>query len=296
MHRLNPFKYFEPKALTEAFDILSGEGENVFSLAGGTDLLVRMKRGLIEPSTLVNLKQIPDLKNISHKPEKGTTIGALASIHTVNKDSAIKEYHPVLSDAAGMVGSPSIRNLGTIGGNIGRASPASDMAPPLIVLGASIITEGTSGEKEYAVEEFLTGPGSTKLSKGELITSFFLPEMAPRSGTAYKKLGRRKGMDVALVGVAALITASDDGSEAEHARIAMSSVGSVPLRARRAEELLLSGPLNEELIREAARAAAEESRPITDLRASSSYRTEMVRVLTHRVILAALDSAKGGKK
>jgi len=296
MQRLNPFKYFEPTTLTEAFDILSGEGDSAFPLAGGTDLLVRMKRGFIKPSILVNLKQIPSLKNIYQEPGKGTTIGALASIHTVNQNSAIKAYHPVLSDAAGTVGSSSIRNLGTIGGNIGRASPASDMAPPLMVLGARVATEGPFGKKEWDIEEFITGPGSTKLSKEELITSFFLPEMAPRSGTAYLKLGRRKGMDVALVGVAVLLTASNAGSEAEDARIAMASVGPVPLRARRAEELLLSGPLNEELIQEAARASAEDSRPITDLRASSSYRKEIVRVLTHKAILAALNFAQGGKK
>ncbi|MFC1892192.1 FAD binding domain-containing protein [Thermodesulfobacteriota bacterium] len=296
MQRLNPFTYFEPTTLAEAFDILSEKGDNAFPFAGGTDLLVRMKRGLIKPSVLVNLKRIPSLQNIYQEPGKGTTIGALASIHTVNEKSAIKEYHPVLSQAAGKVGSPSIRNLGTIGGNIGRASPASDMAPPLMVLGASVATEGPFGKKEWDIEEFITGPGSTKLSKEELITSFFLPEMAPRSGTAYLKLGRRKGMDVALVGVAVLLTASKDGSEAEDARIAMASVGPVPLRSRRAEELLLSGTLNEELFQKAARAAAEDARPITDLRASSSYRTEMVRVLTHRAILTALNSAQGGKK
>lgn len=296
MQRLNPFTYFEPTTLAEAFDILSEKGDNAFPFAGGTDLLVRMKRGLIKPSVLVNLKRIPSLQNIYQEPGKGTTIGALASIHTVNEKSAIKEYHPVLSQAAGKVGSPSIRNLGTIGGNIGRASPASDMAPPLMVLGASVATEGPLGKKEWDIEEIITGPGSTKLSKEELITSFFLPEMAPRSGTAYLKLGRRKGMDVALVGVAVLLTASKDGSEAEDARIAMASVGPVPLRSRRAEELLLSGTLNEELFQKAARAAAEDARPITDLRASSSYRTEMVRVLTHRAILTALNSAQGGKK
>lgn len=296
MQRLNPFKYFEPTTLKEAFDILSGEGDSAFPLAGGTDLLVRMKRGVIKPSILVNLKQIPSLRKIYQEPGKGTTIGALASIHTVNQNSAIKVYHPVLSDAAGKVGSPSIRNLGTIGGNIGRASPASDMAPPLMVLGARVAIEGPFGKKEWDMEEFITGPGSTKLSREELITSFFLPEMAPRSGTAYLKLGRRKGMDVALVGVAVLLTVIKDGSEAENARIAMASVGPVPLRARKAEELLLSGPLNEELIQEAAKAAAEDSLPITDLRASSSYRTEIVRVLTHKTILAALNSAQGGKK
>jgi carbon-monoxide dehydrogenase medium subunit len=296
MQRLKPFTYFEPVTLTEAVKILSEKGDRAFPLAGGTDLLVRMKRGLIKPSALVNVKRIQGLRKIHWEPGKGTTIGALASVHAVKDAPLIQAHHPVLSWAAGKVGSPSIRNLGTIGGNIGRASPASDMAPPLMVLGARIGTEGPSGKKERDLEEIFAGPGSTNLERGELITWFFLPEMASRSGAAYLKLGRRQGMDVALVGIAVLLTIGENGTDAEDARIAMASVGPVPLRARRAEELLLSGPLNDERIQEVARAAAEDSRPITDLRASRSYRIEMVRVLTYRAILRALYSVQGWRE
>jgi carbon-monoxide dehydrogenase medium subunit len=282
--------------MEEAVEILSGQGDPALPLAGGTDLLVRMKREQIAPSALVNVKRIPGLSQILEEPGKGITIGALATISALADAPVIRAGHPVVARAAAKVGSPSIRNLGTIGGNIGRASPASDLAPPLMVLGARIATQGPSGKKERRVEEIFAGPGFTTLERGELITAFFLPEMAPRSGAAYIKLGRRKGMDVALVGVAARLTIAKGGSEAEDARIALASVGPVPLRAKRAEEVLLSGPLNEGRMREAAGAAAEDALPISDMRASGSFRMEMVRVLTYRALLDALQSARGGNE
>ena len=296
MKRLKRFSYFEPTSLKEAAEILAEKNGAAYPLAGGTDLLVRMKRGEITPSAVVNLKRIQDLNRIRTETGKGTHIGALTTISAIEASSEIREGHPILAQAAGTLGSPSIRNLATLGGNIGRASPASDMAPPLIVVGARVTTEGLSGKKAFDIEEVFSGPGKTTLSAGEIITSFFLPDLPPRSGSVYLKLGRRVNSgDCALVGVAALVTVGENNTDAKAVRIALSSVGPAPIRAKNAEKLILSEGLTEERIREAGSVASEEATPITDMRCSASYRKEMVKVLTFRALQTALQIAQGGE-
>ena len=295
MKRLRPFRYFEPGTISEAVGILAGEGAGAHPLAGGTDLLVRMKRGDLAPGALVNLKRIPGLGGIEREPGGGIRVGALAVISAIEHSPLVRTSYPVLAEAAGVLGSPSIRNLGTLGGNIGRASPASDMAPSLLILRARMLVEGPQGKREVEVREFFKGPGETVLSSGELITSFLLPDMAPGSGAVYERIGRREGMDCALVGVAALVTLSGKDHGVKDAGVALAAVAPVPLRAKRAEQVLLSGSLTEERMKEAARAAAAECFPISDMRASGSYRQEMVQVLTYRALARALRLAEGGK-
>ncbi len=296
MRRLKPFLYYEPSTLQEAVEILSEKVGTAYPLAGGTDLLVRMKRGEIKPAALVNLKRIQGLDQITTvSEEKGIRIGALAPLSSVEHSSAIRSKYSVLTQAVGSLGSPSIRNLGTLGGNIGRASPAADTVPALLVLLARADVEGPQGKRDVELEKLFVSPGLTTLSPGEVITSIFLPEPAPCSGAVYLKLGRREGMECALVGAAALFVLSGKNGEAKEARVALSSVAPVPLRSKKAEDVLLSGSLTEERIKEAARAAAEESCPISDMRASGEYRKEMVRVLVFRVLWRAFHLARGGK-
>lgn len=292
MKRLKKFSYYEPTSIKEATALLAEKGGSAYPLAGGTDLMVRMKRGEIIPEVIVNLKRISDLNEINTVNGEGTFVGALASIAAIENSAAIQTDCPVLSQAAGVLGSQSIRNLATIGGNIGRASPASDMAPALIVHKARIRIEGPAGEREMDIEKIFAGPGQTNLTKAEIITSFFVPETAPNTGAAYLKLGRRGGGgDCALVGIAALITLNKD--EVKDTRIALSSVGPNPLRAKQAEAVILSGPLSEERMKAAARVAADETSPITDMRCSAAYREEMVKVLTFRALKAALQRIRG---
>lgn len=292
MNRLKNFSYFEPASVKEAVETLTAE-EGAFPLAGGTDLLVRMKRGEVHPTALVNLKHIRNLKKIKSENGNGTTIGALASISDIQDSPVIRAKYPLLVQAAGVIGAPSIRNLATIGGNIGRASPASDMSPSLMILKARITAAGPKGKREVGMNEIFAGPGSTTLSKAEFITSFFIPEPSPQTGTAYLKLGRRSGAgDCALVGVATLVAIEND--EAKTVGIALSSVGPTPVRARKAEAVVMAGSLDNERIKEAARAAADEVNPITDLRCSAEYRKEMVKVLTFRALIESLQKARGG--
>lgn len=296
MKRLKPFTYFEPTSLSEAMEIMEERGHEACALAGGTDLLVRMKRGEVAPSALVNLKRIRGLDQIRNEPGRGTHVGALVSISEIQHEPCLSSTHPVITEAAGVLGSPSIRTMATLGGNIGRASPASDMAPALIVLGARVTIEGPAGNQERSVEDIFSGPGTLRIQTGELISSFFLPEMAPRSGAAYLKIGRRAGMDCALVGVAVKLKLGEKEKEIIDGRIALASVGPVPMRAIRAEEVLFSGPLTGERIKEVARVASEEADPIDDMRASAWYRREMIRVLSSRALQKALTLAEGGKE
>lgn len=295
MKRLKSFTYFEPTTLKEASDILAEKGDQAYPLAGGTDLLVRMKREEISPSVLVNLKRIAGLNKIREENGGGAQIGALATISAIEGSPLIRSAYPVLAEAAGVLGSPSIRNLGTLGGNVGRASPASDMIPSLMILGARVAVEGAHGTRETDLQDLFSGPGTTTLSRGEIITSFCLPEMPPFSGASYEKLGRREGVDIALVGVAVLLALGEKDTGAVAAKVALGAVAPVPVRAGRAEEVLLSGPLTEERLRQASRAAVEDASPITDIRASGLYRKEMVRVLTYRALGRALTFARGGK-
>jgi len=293
MKRLTPFNYYEPKTLSEAVRILAGEGNHAYALAGGTDLLVRMKRGEILPSSLINLKGILGLNRVEEEKGKGLRIGALTVISDIERDPQIRRDFPLLYQAAGSLASPAIRNLATLGGNIGRASPASDLAPSLMVLKSCLFVEGLQGKRELDISRFFRGPGQTVLARGEIITSFFLPQLPPHSGMAYLRMGRGEGMDLALVGVAALLTLGGKGKALKEARVALAAVAPVPLLVKKAEEVLLSGPLSEERIREAAKAAAAEACPIDDIRGSAAYRKEMVEVLTTRALQQALKAAQG---
>jgi carbon-monoxide dehydrogenase medium subunit len=217
----------------------------------------------------------------------------LASISDIQGSPVIRAKHPLLVQAAGVVGAPSIRNLATLGGNIGRASPASDMSPSLMILQARILAEGPKGKREVGMDEIFGGPGATTLSNTEFITAFYIPEPSPHTGTAYLKLGRRTGGgDCALVGVATLLTMEND--EAKAVGIALSSVGPTTVRALKAEEVVMSGPLDDERLKEAAGAAAGEINPISDHRCSAAYRREMVKVFTYRALMESLQKARGG--
>ena len=293
MQRIRPFSYFNAETVADAVGILAAEGEGAYALAGGTDLLVQMKSGTLRPRALVNLKHIASLNAITLAGNGDLRIGALVALSTIERSPVVRESHAVLAEAAGSMASPSIRNMATIGGNIGRASPASDMAPSLIVLGARVLAEGALKKREVAVEDFCTAPGKTVLKAGELITEFVVPAMSRAAGAVYMRSGRRDGMDCTLAGVAVHLVLANDGA-IKDARIALSAVAAIPTRAARAEQILRSGRLTDALMKEAAHAAAaDDACPISDVRASDSYRRSLVEVLTYRGLARALERAKG---
>jgi carbon-monoxide dehydrogenase medium subunit len=290
MKRLRRFSYYEPATLEEAIATLA-VGADTCVLAGGTDLVVDMKVERMRPSAVVNLKRIPGLSGIE-VADGGTRIGALTKITAIERSSLVRERHPAISAAAGVLASPPVRGLATIGGNIGRASPASDLAPPLIVHRAIAIIEGRDGSREEAVEDLFLGPGVTTLSVDDVITSVFVPDSVPRFGSVHLKIGTRGGgTDIAVVGASAGV-ALDESGAIQDVRIVLASVAPTPIRALAAESALAGVEPSEELLAAAAEIAAGECRPISDLRASASHRLALAKVLTLRALRAAVAAAE----
>ncbi len=279
------FEYFEPSSLLEAIALLARYQGRAQPLAGGTDLLVELKEQLRRADCVINIKKIPGIDRLSFDAYDGLHIGALVTAREVEVSPVVLEKYFSLAQSVRELGSIQVRNRATIVGNVCRASPSADTLPPLIADGAEITIHGASGHRTLPLEEFFTGPGKTVLQHDELVTAIRVPAPAPRTGKVYFKHGRRKAMELATVGVA--VTLSQD-----EIRIVLGAVASTPIRAKKAEALLRGKSLDAKLISEAARAAAEESRPISNVRASAHYRREMVAVLTRRALLQAQKAAK----
>jgi len=219
--------------------------------------------------------------------DEGTlSIGALATIRALEISAQVNERHPVISQAAGQLGSVAIRNVGTVGGNLCHASPAADTAPALIALGARAKIAGPAGIRTTALENFFTGPGRTILERGEILTEIQVPAIAPDTKGVYFKHAIRGASDLAIVGVA--VVANFDGGRCRSLRVALGAVAPTPIRATGAERLLEGREPDQALIEVAARAAADESRPITDIRGSAEYRREMVQVFVRTAIKSLL--------
>jgi CO/xanthine dehydrogenase FAD-binding subunit len=288
--RLPRFEYLGPKTIQEACSMLSEHGDKARVIAGGTDLLVIMKTKEVTPQYVIGLRSIPNMDYIRADP-KGLRIGALATLESLAESSVIRERFPFLADAAGKMATAQVRNMGTIGGNLCNAAPSADTAPSLICLGAMAKLAGPRGERVVPVEEFFAGPGKTVLKAGEILAEIQLPNQPAHTGGAYLKLSRL-AVDLAVVGVAALVALEGKGGTCKEARIALGAVAPTPIRAKKAEAVLQGKKINDGLIEEAGRIAAEEARPITDVRGSAFYRSEVIKVLTKRVIRQAAQQAK----
>ncbi|MGB5566689.1 MAG: FAD binding domain-containing protein, partial [Acidimicrobiia bacterium] len=211
MKRLREFEYYEPASLDEAVQLLSTAGDGARVLAGGTDLVVDMKTGRMRPSTVVNLKGISGLSGVEDDGG-GTRIGALTKVPVLEASPLVQQRHPALAQAASILASPPVRALATIGGNVGRASPASDLGPALIVHDAHAIIAGVGGSRDELVEDLYVGPGETSLVPSDIITHFILVQPPPGFGSAHVKLGKRgSGTDIALAGVSASVVIGDGG-------------------------------------------------------------------------------------
>ncbi len=284
---MRPFRYLAPRRLDEALSLLT---PGAVPLAGGTDLFLRMERRQTQPDTVVDLKRIPDMDR-TEVVDGVVRIGALALMDSLAASSLIQEQFEALAQSARVVGSTQTRNRATLGGNLANASPAADTATPLMALGARVEAGGADGTREMAVEELFLGPGTTTLRDGELLTAVFVPTMPARAGSAFQRCVRT-AMDIAVVNCAAFVRLDASGAIAD-ARIALGAVGPTPLRAPAAEGRLKGRHLDSGVAAEAAECAAEEARPIDDVRASADYRREMVRVLTRRAVEGAVRRAQG---
>ena len=281
---MNKPDYLAPTSLEEALETVGQQTEGVQIIAGGTDLVPRMRSRVIEPKLLVDLRLL-NLDGIE-KTADGIRIGASATHTDILESDLLAEHCPALCEAAADIAGPPIRNRGTVGGNLVNASPAADLVPPLLVYDAVVILAKAGSNREIPLVDFFTGPGQTVLAADELLTEIRIPPVPPNTTSKFIKLGKRKAMAVAVVSAAARLTI-DQAGKISQARIALGSVAPTPIRARKAEASLEGQSPSSDLFTEAGQIAGSESSPISDIRASGSYRKKMVAVLTRRALEAA---------
>jgi carbon-monoxide dehydrogenase medium subunit len=260
-------------------------------LAGGTDLLVKMKNRRVVPRFVVNLKGIKGLDRIEYGTEAGLKIGAMATIQALKNSSAVKRKCKILAQAAASESSVQVRNIATLGGNIANASPAADAPIALIAAGGSVVISSAHRQRVVLLENFATGPGRTVLQQGEIITEIRVPPLPAQTGVAYLKHSVRQ-TDIAIVGVGVVLRMQ--GNVCSSVKIVLGSVAPTVIRARQAEASLVGETLTDDLITRAAQLAGAESRPIDDIRQSAQYRNEAIIEAAKSTILCALEDANTG--
>ncbi|MEM4727293.1 MAG: xanthine dehydrogenase family protein subunit M [Candidatus Bathyarchaeia archaeon] len=283
------FEYHSPNSLEEALALLSKYGSEARILAGGTDLLVDMKQRLIEPRHLIDIKRIPELR-LLREDSGGLMIGSAVRLRELERSEAIKLRFPLLHEAVSSMGSVQVRNMGTIGGNLCRASPSADAAVALLALEAEAQIAGPTGSRRSPLEEFFLGPRMTLLKPDEILTGVYVPYPPEDGGSSFMKLGRTS-LDLAIVNIAVVLRLK--GWTIDHCRIAMGSVAPKPLRLRNVEGFLLGREFAPEVLEEAAGMVEASIKPITDIRATAEYRKEASRVLLRDALKTAMERCGG---
>ena len=283
------FDYYEPKSLNEAIEILSKYGSDAKILAGGTDLLILIKMGVLKPRCIVNIKKISDLYGIREQGDQ-LIIGALTKLRTLEKSKVIKENFTALYEAVKSMASVQIRNMATIGGNLCNASPAADTAPPLMVFNASLKVVGLNGEKIIPITSFFKGPKRTILKHDEILTEIILSCPGNRTGSAFIKIART-AMDLAKVNVAVKLVIGED-NVIEDVAVALGSVAPTPIRAFSVEKYLRGKIFSEEIALEASKLVVKDISPITDARSTVEYRRHISKVITYEALVKAFKRAK----
>ena len=286
------FEYFAPTSLDEALSILERYGDEAKVLAGGQSLIPLMKLRFASPRALVDVNRIADLDGL-YEDDGALVLGALVRHKACERSELLRGRYGVLGDAAPQISDPIVRNRGTVAGSLAHADPQGDWGSALLAARAQVRTRGPDGSRTIPLDDFFQGPFTTALEPTEIITSVEVPDPGPRAGGTYLKLERKIG-DFATVGVAVHLALSN-GSVGS-AGIALTGVGPANLRARAAEEALAGAELDDEAIRSAAELAAQAAEPRSDLRGSSEYKRNIVRVFAERGLRKATDVARGGEK
>lgn len=289
---MQSFEFLEPTTVQEAVALLNQHRGSARLLAGGTDVVIRMKQRAWTPEYVINLKKIPELSYIKGDEQQGLRIGALTPLRQIERSSIVQQHYPAIAQGCHEIGSVQIRNLATLAGNICNASPAGDGIPALLAYGAHAKIVGPDGEKAVPLSEFFTGPGRSILGDHSILVEIQVPAPPPRSGSAYLKHCIRGAMDIAVVGAAAMVALGDGDSRCDDIRIALASVAPTPIRVPQAEAILKGQVLTPALIEQAAVAAAGAIKPISDVRGSADHRIEMTRILTKRAVTHAVANAE----
>lgn len=284
-------RYEAPNTSKEAAALLAGEQGSAFVLAGGTDLLVRMKGGFIEPDLVVDIKHIPAMQDISSS-DSGFKIGGAVSGSELGDNKAVSKAWPGVVEATQLIGSDQIQGRATMVGNLCNASPAADSVPAMIAAGAKASIVGPEKRRTLAVEKLVTGPGQTALEKGELVESITLPARPGNSGDAYLRFIPRTEMDIAVVSAGVSLTLK--GGVVESARVALGAVAPTAILVLDAAKAIIGTKLEDEALEKLAEACSAACNPIDDKRGTIEYRTRVAGVLGRRAAKIAFERA-GGK-
>jgi CO/xanthine dehydrogenase FAD-binding subunit len=290
---MRKFTYLAPKTMDEAISLHQSYGDRAKYIAGGTDVLVKIKEGKLAPDYLISLKNIVDQERPYLNHETGELfIGAFITHRSIEKSSVIQLNYPILHDAVKNIGSVQIRNVATIGGNLVNAVPSADGAIPLIALDGKAHIYGTKGHRSVDLRRFFLGPGQCDLERGEILLEIIIPPPLPRSSGAYMKHGRREAMELPMLGVGVVLGLEENMTTCARARICLGVAAPTPLRCLEAEKYLVGKAIDENSLAEAGRIAGEESRVRDSIRGLAWYRREMVGVLVKRMGLMALQRAQ----
>jgi CO/xanthine dehydrogenase FAD-binding subunit len=289
---LTTFDYVAAHSISEAVGLLERSAGGARVLAGGTDILTQLREGRIETPLLVDIKGIPEVNVLTYDPATGLHVGAAVPCQRIYSNPIVAAAFPGLIDALSLIGGTQIQGRATIGGNMGNASPAADTIPALIVHKAVCEIAGPAGRRSVPAEDFCTGPGKTILQKGEFLVSLHVPPPHPGFGANYVRFIPRNEMDIAVVGAGASIVLDKDGATILSARAALGAVAPMPLFVSKAGELLAGRQVSDETIYEAAKAARDMARPISDMRGTAAQRKHLSEVLTRRALRTAIERAR----
>ena len=283
---MNKYDYHMPESLKEAHGLMEKSKGGARYIAGGTDVMVRVRQGALEPDALISLRHIGELEGIHWNG--GLRLGSMTRFRDLERDKTLERTYAALSQAVRVLANPQVRNVATIGGNLANAAPSADCAPPLLVLEAGCLVEGPGGERTVPVDAFFQGPGETCMDGTEMLKAIEIPGLEKGAGTAFAKAGR-VSQDIALINAAALVVL--EGGLCRTCRLAAGAVAPVPLRLKRAEEAVTGQEITPELLDRVKGLVEEEVSPITDVRSTADYRRIMSGVLVKRAIEQAVRDA-----
>lgn len=290
---MRDFEYLEPATVAEACGFLKRYAGEARVYAGGAYLSIVMKQGLLQPKALINIKKIQELKGIRFDPAEGLIIGALVTHHEVETSELVREKFPILCEVEKEVANIRVRNVGTVGGNLASGEPLTDLAQVFISLGARVRISGPSGERAIPLEELFVDYYQTSLADDEILTQVIVPPLPDRSGIEYIRFSSSSVVDKPCVGVSVRLSLGPEKKVCRVARIVLGCVAPVPMRARKAEQILEGKSFRPELVEEAARLAAQECSPSSDLRGSEKYKRSLVGTLVRRAAQRAYERAVG---
>jgi len=285
------FDYHSPQSLDEALSLLKQHAGDAKILAGGQSLIPAMRFRLAMPAILIDINRLDDLRYVEERGDH-LAIGAMTREHSIEESAVVKSSYPLLHDTAIVIADPLVRNQATVGGNIAHADPANDHPATMLAYNATVVAKGPNGERTIAIDDFFTGLFENAMDDDEILTEIRIPKPPADSGGAYTKLERKVG-DYAIS--AAAVQLRLDGDTVAEARIGLTNVSAVPMRAKAAETELIGKSISDAVTEAAGKAAAAECDPSPDLRGGVDYKRDVTRVMVKRSIQQAVARAKGGK-